>query len=128
MTKIEPNEFRRLISALIKGTDQDKILWENTMLNIHQTVLHGKKIITECPQDDPPLIIIGDATVQIRLEGIESLNKYIDEQYKRLKKYRYSEATQSAQARVEANAEDRQSKNNREFNTSMNKLLDKLKK
>ena len=120
---IESTNFRRIIRVLVGATMGDKIIWENMMLNIHETTWHGKKIIIDGPQDEPPMIMIDGSVVQIRFEGIESLRTYIDEQYKRLKKYRYSDENKRALNAIEKKANEQQLENDETFNIKAAELL-----
>src|SRR3989344_9122629 len=116
--------WKNFLSALCGGTKKDEFIWKNTMLNIHETVIHGKKILTDWERDEAPMISVGGSVLQIGGVGIEDLRKDIDEQYKRLKKYRYSEATQSAQAATEAMAKSAQLENDQNFNAKIKEFLD----
>lgn len=115
--------WQRLISVLTEGTDKDKIIWKNTMLNIHETFFHEERIVIDILQDDPPTFIIGHSALQLRGVGVEELAQHIDEQYKRLKKYRYSENARSTQAASEARAKTAQMENDLAFNAKISGLL-----
>lgn len=115
--------FKRLIRLLIDGTDKDKIIWENDMLNIHETFFHGDRIVIDILQDDPPTFIIGHSALQLRGVGIEELTQHINEQYKRLKKGRHSDAAEIARVVIEAKAQEEELKNDHAFNVKTIKLL-----
>lgn len=120
---INEKTLTRLMRLLIADTNRDKIVWENMMLNIHETIFRGKNILTDWPQDDSPMISIDGNVLEMRGIGIEELRKCIDEQYKRLKKYRYSEESRAASAAIESRRQREQLQNDQSLNTKMSELL-----
>ena len=105
----------KLMKILIDVTKKDKIIWRNTMLNIHETVFHGKKIWTDWERDESPMISIDQNVLEARFAGIRDLRTAIDEQYKRLKKYRYSDESLFSSKAIESKRQEEKSNNYKDF-------------
>ncbi len=120
---IDATIWTRFMAMLVVSTRKDEIIWENTMLNIHETKFHGDHILTDWERDEPPMISVSGSDLQMHGMGIEHVREAIDEQYKRLKKYRYSEDNQLAQATIAATVQAIHSLNNETLIAKATKLL-----
>lgn len=94
---MDQEKVKNFMALLVDETQNDRILWRNTMCNIYETVFYREKILTDWERDEPPMISIGGGVLQGRGLGIEHLRGVIDEQFRRQKRGRYSKEAETAE-------------------------------
>ena len=109
-----------LVPKLIKLTNQDLVRWERPILNIHSTNFNGWHFYTEMLQDDRPRLEISDpqgkkTAIQSYGCGIEELNAAIDNQYKRLGLYDYSQEHQEMLKKLDRQKTEEQAQQAHDF-------------
>ena len=90
------NKTKVFVKVLINLTNKDKIVWERAILNIHKSAWNNWKFYTELLQDEQPVLeLTSPSGEQQKIQSygffIEELNSAIVYQYKRNKRYEFSD-------------------------------------